>query len=101
MKLYTIGALGLLLAAPMAFAQTPQTSHESKKDMAAGKTDPFAVQGSGAEEWSKLKGHESGSLTKDQVAPNSWLALNFDTCDQDQDKKVTEAEYTKCQNPKR
>jgi hypothetical protein len=101
MKLYTIGALGLLLAAPALFAQEPQTAQEAKKDMAGQKQDPLAVQGSGGEEWSKIKGNEKGYVTIADAQPNSWLALNFKNCDKDQDTKVTEAEYTKCQNPQR
>ena len=101
MKVYAIGAISLLLAAPLVFAQTPQTSQEAKKDMAAQKTDPLAVQGSGGEEWSKIKGNEKGYVTMADAPANSWLAMNFMNCDQDKDKKVTEAEYTKCQNPQR
>ena len=38
-----------------------------------------------------------GFLTKTDALPNSWLAMNFAKCDADQNGKVTEAEYTKCQ----
>lgn len=101
MKLYTIGALGLVLAAPALFAQEPQTAQEAKKDMAAQKQDPLSVQGSGGEEWSKIKGADKGHVTMADVQPNSWLAMNFKNCDKDSDGKVTEVEYTKCQNPQR
>lgn len=100
MKLYTIGILGLLLAAPAVIAQTQ--AEEAKKDnQTAQKADPLAVQGSGGETWDMLKGHEKGHVTMADAPANSWLAMNFQTCDKDQDKKVTESEYTKCQNPMR
>jgi len=101
MKLYTIGMLGVLLAAPVAFAQTPETAKDARQDMAGQKKDPLAVQGSGGVEWAMMKGHDKGFLTMQDAPANSWLALNFQSCDTDQNKKVTEDEYTKCQNPQR
>lgn len=81
--------------------QTPPTSNQAKKEMQQNKQDPMMMQSSGGEDWSMLKGHEKGSIAKADVPQNSWLATNFATCDKDQDGKVTEAEYTKCQRPQR
>ena len=78
-------------------AQTPPTADQAKKEMNAQKKDPLAVQGSGPEEWSMVKGHEKGFVMEADALPNSWLATNFKTCDEDQNGKITENEYTKCQ----
>ena len=60
------------------------------------KTDPLAMQGSGGDDWSMLKGHEKGYVEKMDALPNSWLEHNFASCDKNSDGKLTEAEYTKC-----
>jgi hypothetical protein len=80
---------------------TPPTSSQAKKEMQQNKQDPMMMQSSGGEDWSMLKGHEKGSISKADAPKNSWLASNFAKCDADQDGKVTEAEYTKCQRPQR
>lgn len=96
-------SLHLLCAATIGFAaaasaQTPTTDKATKQEeMSQKKTDAFAVQGSAPEDWSMIKGHESGSIAKKDALPNSWLAANFAICDDNHDDKVTEAEYTKCQ----
>lgn len=102
MKFNRTVSLNLICFAAIGFAasvvaQTPQTATEAKKDVSAEKKDPLAIQGSGPEEWTTAKGHDKGYLTKADALPNSWLAMNFVKCDADQDGKVTEAEYTKCQ----
>lgn len=106
MKLRQTVSLNLLCIAAIGFAagvaaQTPQTSTDAKDDMSAQKHDPLAIQGSGGDEWNALKGHEKGYVSETDAPPNSWLALNFKNCDKDQDGKVTEMEYTKCQKPQR
>jgi len=90
-------ALGLVVLAASAFAQTPPTSQDAKKDMNAQKQDPLMMQESAPADWAMMKGHEKGFLTMDEAAPNSWLAANFKPCDTNSDGKVTEAEYTACQ----
>ncbi len=82
--------------AGIAFAQTPPTSDQAKQEMEQQKTDPLSMQGSGADDWSMLKGHEKGYIEKMDALPNSWLENNFASCDKDNDGKITEAEYTKC-----
>jgi hypothetical protein len=97
-RILLIGAIGFLASA--AWAQdtpTPPTADQAKKEMQSNKKDPLAIQSSGPEEWSMLKGHEKGYVSKSDALPNSWLEHNFQKCDADQDGKVTEAEYTKCQ----
>jgi hypothetical protein len=95
--------LYLLCAATIGFAasvsaQTPTADKAQKQEeMSQKKTDPLAVQGSAPEDWSMVKGHESGSISKADALPNSWLAANFAVCDGNHDDKVSEAEYTKCQ----
>ena len=95
--------LYLLCAATIGFAasvsaQTPTADKAQKQEeMSQKKTDPLAVQGSAPEDWSMIKGHESGAIAKADALPNSWLAANFAICDENQDQKVTETEYTKCQ----
>jgi hypothetical protein len=95
--------LYLLCAATIGFAasvsaQTPTADQAQKQEeMSQKKTDALAVQGSAPEEWSMIKGHEKGSIAKNDALPNSWLAANFALCDENHDEKVTEAEYTKCQ----
>jgi hypothetical protein len=95
--------LYLLCAATLGFAagvsaQTPTADQATKQEeMNQKKTDALAVQGSAPEEWSMIKGHESGAIAKNDALPNSWLAANFAICDDNHDEKVTEAEYTKCQ----
>jgi hypothetical protein len=90
----------IAIMASAAWAQdtpTPPTSDQAKKEMQSNKKDPLAIQSSGPEDWSMLKGHEKGYVSKSDALPNSWLEHNFQKCDADQDGKVTEAEYTKCQ----
>jgi hypothetical protein len=95
--------LYLLCAATLGFAasvsaQTPTTDQAQKQEeMSQKKTDALAVQGSAPEDWSMVKGHEKGSIAKQDALPNSWLSANFAICDENHDDKVTEAEYTKCQ----
>ena len=98
MKLTSISALLLLTVAGAAVAQTqtPPTASEAKKDVQAQKQDPLAIQSSSAEDWSMVKGHDKGYVTKGDALPNSWLAQNFVNCDADRDGKVTQAEYDKC-----
>ena len=97
MPLYLICAAALGFAANVS-AQTPTADQATKQEeMSQKKTDAFAVQGSAPEDWSMIKGHESGSIAKTDALPNSWLAANFAICDENQDQKVTEPEYTKCQ----
>jgi hypothetical protein len=96
MKFPSICALLLLTVAGAAVAQTPPTASEAKKDVQAQKQDPLAIQSSSAEDWSMLKGHDKGYVTKGDALPNSWLAQNFVNCDTDRDGKVTQAEYDKC-----
>jgi len=98
--------LTLLIAAAMSFAgvaiaqETPRTSdqaaQENQQMQQQQQTEPLGMQGSGPEDWSVLKGHERGYLEKSDALPNSWLESNFESCDANQDGKVTEAEYTKC-----
>jgi hypothetical protein len=95
-RVLLIGAIAF--AASAAWAQdTPPTSDQAKKEMQSNKKDPLAIQGSGPEDWTMLKGHEKGYVAKSDALPNSWLEHNFKKCDVDQDGKITEAEYTKCQ----
>jgi hypothetical protein len=98
-RVLLIGAIALMASA--AWAQdttpTPPTADQAKKEMQSNKKDPLAIQSSGPEDWSMLKGHEKGYVSKSDALPNSWLEHNFQKCDADQDGKVTEAEYTKCQ----
>lgn len=101
MKFPSIAALALLVVSGAGFAQsTPPTEEESqtqnKESVDAMQKDPHAVQSSGPEEWGMLQGHDKGYLSKNDAQPNSWLALNFTSCDKDSDGKVTETEYTKC-----
>jgi hypothetical protein len=95
MKFSSIGAL-LLTVSGAVLAQTPPTASEAKKDVQAQKQDPLAIQSSAAEDWSMVKGHDKGFVTKDDALPNSWLAQNFVSCDADRDGKVTQSEYDKC-----
>jgi hypothetical protein len=97
--------LTLMIAATMSFAgaalaQTPPTSDQAKQEnqqmQQQQQTEPLGMQGSGAEDWSMLKGHERGYLEKSDALPNSWLQNNFESCDANSDGKVSEAEYTKC-----
>lgn len=98
-------SLSLLIAAAMSFAgvaiaQTPPTADQAKQEKQEmeqqQQTEPLGMQGSGAEDWSMLKGHERGYLEKSDALPNSWLQSNFESCDKNRDGKITEAEYTKC-----
>jgi len=66
-------------------------------DLTAPAQDPSAMQGSAAEDWSMVKGHDKGYVEKTDALPNSWLAQNFVSCDTDKDGKVSQAEYQKCQ----
>ena len=98
--------LTLLIAAAMSFAgaaaaqETPPTSDQAKQENQQmeqqQQTEPLGMQSSGAEDWSMLKGHEKGYIQKSDALPNSWLQSNFESCDKNNDGKVTEAEYTKC-----
>jgi hypothetical protein len=93
LTLLTFAAIGF---AGIVNAQTPPTSEQAKKEMAQDKKDPLAMQSSGGEDWSMLKGNEKGYVEKADALPNSWLEHNFASCDKDSDGKVTELEYTKC-----
>jgi len=66
-------------------------------DLTAPSQDPSAMQGSAAEDWSMVKGHDKGYVEKTDALPNSWLAQNFLSCDTDKNGKVSQAEYQKCQ----
>ena len=100
-------SLTLLITAAMTFAgvayaqETPPTSdqatQENRQMQQQQQTEPLGMQGSAPEDWSMLKGHDRGYLEKSDALPNSWLEHNFMKCDADQNGKVTEAEYTKCQ----
>jgi hypothetical protein len=89
-----MAAMGLVATS---VAQTPPTSDQAREEMSQQKTDPLATQSSAGEDWTMLKGHEKGYVTKQDALPNSWLALNFMACDEDRNDQVSEAEYTKCQ----
>lgn len=95
-----IVALGFVALAAPAFAQTPSTAQDAKKDMNAQKKDPLMMQESAPMDWTMIKGHDKGFITMDEAAPNSWLAANFKPCDKNSDGKITEAEYTACQKAK-
>ena len=97
MKLSLFGAALLIAGSATVMAQTPPTANEAKKDVHAQKQDPLAIQNSAPEDWSMVKGHDKGFVTKQEALPNSWLATNFVNCDADHDGKVTQAEYQKCQ----
>lgn len=84
------------LAMP-AFAQTPETSSDAKKDMNAQKQDPLMMQESAPMTWNMLKGHEKGYVAMNDLPSNSWLATNFKSCDKNSDGQVTESEYAACQ----
>lgn len=92
-----IVALGFVVLAAPAFSQTPPTTQAAKKDVNAQKKDPLMMQESAPVDWTMIKGHDKGFVTMDEAAPNSWLAANFKPCDKNSDGKVTEAEYTACQ----
>ena len=108
-----IAALILAAAAGAASAQTspptddmktdkttaplPPTADQARRDVANQKQDPLAMQTSSAQDWNALSGHDKGYVTRSDALPNSWLAANFAICDENQDQKVTETEYTKCQ----
>jgi hypothetical protein len=98
MKRSSIWILSLLaVAATGAFAaETPPTAEQAKQDVNAQKQDPLAIQTSSPEDWNMIKGHDKGYVSKDDALPNSWLALNFKSCDQDQDGKVSQTEYDTC-----
>src|SRR5262249_55241767 len=99
-------SLTVLIAAAMGFAavsyaqETPPTSNQATQEnqqmQQQQQTEPLGMQGSGAEDWSMLKGHERGDIQKRDALPTSWLQSNFESCDKNRDGKVTEAEYTKC-----
>ena len=101
MKFASISLLLALSASAAVYAQTPETSAQAKKDVAAQKQDPLAIQTSAPQDWSQLKGHDQGYVTKNDALPNSWLAQNFVNCDKDQNGKVTEQEYKDCKKHKR
>jgi len=94
LSLSLMAAMGLVATS---VAQTPPTSDQAREEMSQQKTDPLATQSSAGEDWTMLKGHEKGYVTKQDALPNSWLALNFMACDEDRNDQVSEAEYTKCQ----
>lgn len=99
MKLTALLAAMILATASVAMAQTPApqpTTNQANKEMQSQKQDPLNMQGSDAEDWSMLKGHEQGYVAKTDTLPNSWLAQNFAACDVDHDGKVTQDEYAKC-----
>jgi hypothetical protein len=99
MKL-SIFTAGLVLAFSMSAlaAEQPPTTDQAKKDVKSQKQDPLAIQSSGSEDWTMLAGHEKGFVEKKDALPNSWLAQNFSRCDEDQNGKVSEQEYQKCQS---
>ena len=101
MKLSSICLIAALAASGAAFAQTPETSADAKKDVNAQKQDPLAIQTSAPEDWNMLKGHDKGYVAKTDALPNSWLAQNFISCDKNQDGKVTQEEYQDCKKQKR
>ena len=76
---------------------TNPTAPTANPDPTARSQDPAAMQGSGPEDWSMLKGHDKGYISKTDALPNSWLAQNFASCDTDKDGKISQAEYQKCQ----
>jgi hypothetical protein len=98
--------LTLMIAASMSFAgaamaqETPPTSdqatQENQQMQQQQQTEPLGMQGSSAEDWTMLKGHDKGYVEKSDALPNSWLQSNFEMCDKNSDGKITEAEYTKC-----
>jgi hypothetical protein len=96
-KIAFFAAAAAMSLASSAFAQNPKSSN-NPNDPA--KQDPLTMQGSAPETWSMLKGHEKGYLSKEDAQPNSWLAQNFKSCDKDNDGKVTESEYTRCEKMK-
>jgi hypothetical protein len=117
MKLSPFFALLMAAAAGTAFAQAtspvpdpanpPTTSpaptmpanpaSPTATDPTSPAQEPMSMQGSAAEDWTMVKGHDKGYITKKDALPNSWLAQNFASCDTDKDGKISEAEYQKCQ----
>ncbi|HEY0178483.1 MAG TPA: hypothetical protein VGC30_02495 [Dokdonella sp.] len=91
----------LCATATAAVAQTPPTTSQAHHEVQQQKQDPLTLQGSGGDDWSMLKGHDKGYVTREDAPTNSWLATNFTKCDKDGDGKVTESEYEKCQKPQR
>jgi hypothetical protein len=91
-------ALALVLISCCAFAQNPKSSGNNSSD--PNKQDPLTMQGSAPDDWTMLKGHEKGYVSKEDAQPNSWLAQNFKSCDKDSDGKLTQDEYTKCEKMK-
>lgn len=87
-----------LLAAALALSASSTFAQNNSNDPA--KQDPFNMQGSAPDDWTTAKGHEKGFLTMEDAQPNSWIAQNFKSCDQDHDGKVTQDEYAKCQKQK-
>ena len=81
-------------------APLPPTADQARRDVANQKQDPLAMQTSSAQDWSALSGHDKGYLTRSDTLPNSWLAANFDNCDNDQDGKVNQSEYDSCNKKK-
>ncbi len=109
MKFSPVQALLIIAMACPAFAQTPPPatpppatdptptdSMANETPTQAAQKDPHNIQSSGPEDWSMVKGHDKGFLTKEDVMPNSWLAQNFSSCDKDQDGKISQAEYDSC-----
>ena len=93
-----LSAVALASLAAVAVAQAPKSSSNNSSDPQ--KQDPLTMQGSAPEDWTMVKGHEKGFVSAGDAQPNSWLAQNFKSCDKDQDGKVTQDEYTKCEKLK-
>jgi hypothetical protein len=91
-------ALALVLISSCAIAQNSKSSGNNSSD--PNKQDPLTMQGSAPDDWTMLKGHEKGYVSKEDAQPNSWLAQNFKSCDKDNDGKLTQDEYTKCEKMK-
>jgi hypothetical protein len=89
-----VATLMLSFSAAGTFAQSANNPSDPAKQ------DPLTMQGSAPDDWTMANGHEKGFLTKEDAQPNSWLAQNFKSCDKDNDGKVTQDEYTKCQKQK-
>ena len=97
MKTNKVLIFAMLALSGAAFGQD-QNSMNNSSDPA--KKDPLSMQGSAPDDWTMVKGHEKGFLTQSDAPANSWLAQNFKSCDVDNDGKITEAEYVKCQKVK-
>jgi hypothetical protein len=96
MNMKAVVLMVMVAASPAAFAQSDPKNNPSDP----AKQDPLTMQGSAPEDWDMAKGHDKGYLTMQDAQPNSWLAQNFKSCDENKDGKVSQAEYTKCQKQK-